>query len=159
MRLASVAFLLAAATLPASAQSFHEVVDGWTLTASSTRCYAINRDVEEYNTAPYNALTLLQGKDGATTLQVAYWPGALTAGGEVSIKLRPRNGKSQDVAGTAITDALAEATAPFDAEGLATLIARDYLDIKIGTLPLLSFRVADLPLARLAACTETLTAE
>lgn len=156
MRLVTIAFLLAAA-VPASAQSFHEVVDGWTLTSTSTRCYAVNRDGEEYNFAPFNALSLRQDKEGVTSLQIAYWPGAFTPEAEVSVKLRHRLGKTQDVSGRAISDYMVETDALFDAEGLGTLIARDYLDIKIGTLPSLTFRVVDLPLQRLAACAETLT--
>jgi hypothetical protein len=73
----------------AQAQNVEPVQVGvWTIYSTSTSCYAINRDPEEFNSSPYNGLVLRQAFGAEDILLLAhFWPKAFATGDEVILKL------------------------------------------------------------------------
>lgn len=73
----------------AQAQNLELVRAGvWTTYSTSTSCYALNRDPEEFNSSPYNGLVLRQALGAENvTLLAHFWPKAFASGDEVILKL------------------------------------------------------------------------
>jgi hypothetical protein len=74
----------------AQAQELDPVRAGvWSIFRSAARCNAINRDLEEFSSSPYNALVLTQefGDDGASVMAY-FWPKAFEDKEEVVLHLR-----------------------------------------------------------------------
>jgi hypothetical protein len=85
LRLAAIALILTA--LPASA-AFLERHAHWTVAAASqSACAAFNRPLEEFNAAPYAALSIRQRRGQPARLQVFAWPGAFKPGDKVTIRI------------------------------------------------------------------------
>ena len=80
MRLpAFLSMTMLATTTMASAQTnvFYAERGHWTVMNSSTRCYAMNRPLAEFNAAPYNALEISAWPKSAISIDVFFWPGAV----------------------------------------------------------------------------------
>jgi hypothetical protein len=79
MRILAVLGLALAAT-PAAAETnvFYAERGHWTVMNSSTRCYAWNRPAADFNAAPYNALQISVRPKSAISVDVFFWPGAVT---------------------------------------------------------------------------------
>ena len=84
-RLAAIALILA--PLPASA-AFLERHGHWIVAAASqSACAAFNRPLEEFNAAPYAALSIRQRRDQPARLQVFAWPDVFKAGQRTVIEI------------------------------------------------------------------------
>jgi len=80
--------MLAAMTTAASAQSiFHAERGHWTVMNTAKRCIALNRPAADFNAAPYNALEINAWPKSAISVDVFFWPGALTMGREYKLQL------------------------------------------------------------------------
>jgi hypothetical protein len=163
-RLAIIGGLLVAALgVPAARAASYLATEGhWTIAAlSATRCFAINRPLEEINGSPYNALWLSQKTGGGVELQVLYWPGALPTGVDVKLTLRFENGKRQTYPATAADSYLAVATSPLTDDDIAALGASALTTVSASGLPngQLFFVTTAVPAvaAKLGECVASLT--
>lgn len=59
---------------------FDARVDGWRIANLATSCLAFNRPADEFNAAPYNALSFALARDGALRFRVHFWPRAFKEG-------------------------------------------------------------------------------
>lgn len=131
--------LLLLAPLPAAAQTFvyHVQLGNWTVsTAGVDNCQAFNRNLTEFNVAPYNGLSLRQDA-GATeaTLSLSFWPGAFTPAQVVSLTFDYFGGAETEVlkgraeSNFAASDFMVTLDRPFDGEELQALAEQQYVTI------------------------------
>jgi hypothetical protein len=59
----------------------------WTVIGFSSSCAAFNRPPVEYNTSPFNSLYIKLSREGALTMQVAFWPGYVDPAGTYRLAL------------------------------------------------------------------------
>ena len=84
-RLAAIALILA--PLPASA-AFMERHGHWIVAAASqSACAAFNRPLEEFNAAPFAALSIRQRRGEPARLQVFAWPDVFKVGQRTTIEI------------------------------------------------------------------------
>ena len=78
-----------AATAAASAQTDVYYVERgyWTIMGMASRCIAVNRPVADFNAAPYNALEISAWPKSAISVDVFFWPGAVTPEREYQLQL------------------------------------------------------------------------
>jgi len=84
----TIVLMLAAlcAAAPAGAAPFMEKVGVWTIFSTGRFCTALNRDMEEFNFAPYNALSFVQAVGTPDVAPRLYaWPGAFDHGASVRL--------------------------------------------------------------------------
>jgi hypothetical protein len=86
---AFLSMTMLAATTVASAQSnfFYAERGHWTVMNSSTRCHAWNRPAADFNAAPYNGLQISAWPKSAISIDVFFWPGAVTIDREYQLQL------------------------------------------------------------------------
>ena len=72
-----LALTLAATAAGAQTNVFYAERGHWTVMNSSTRCYAMNRPLADFNAAPYNALEISAWPKSAISIDVFFWPGAV----------------------------------------------------------------------------------
>ena len=134
-----VSGLLLLAPLPAAAQAvtYHVQLGSWTVsTAGVANCQAFNRNLTEFNVAPYNGLSLRQDA-GATeaTLYLSFWPGAFTPAQVVSLTFDYFGGAESEVlkgraeSSFAESDFMVALDRPFDGDALQTLADQQYVTI------------------------------
>jgi len=75
---ALLALSMFAATMPASAQSAYYAERGhWTVYSGAAACRAINRPVQDFNYAPFDALQIVVRPGNRIGVEVFFWPGAI----------------------------------------------------------------------------------
>ena len=77
------------ATTMASAQTnvFYAERGHWTVMNLASRCIALNRPPAEFNAAPYNALEISAWPKSAISIDVFFWPGAVTMERDYELQL------------------------------------------------------------------------
>lgn len=138
------------AAAPALAAPFLEQVGRWTVFSLGRSCMAINRDVEEFNFAPYNALSFVQaaGTD-AVKPRLYAWPGAFVP--ESALRLGfglPGVNLPVSLTAKATSDFTVEADGPLPADKLEPIAKAGMLTVQVtgAAAPVkpLAFRTEDL---------------
>jgi hypothetical protein len=132
-RLAAIALALILAPLPASA-AFLERHGHWIVAAASqSACAAFNRPLEEFNAAPYAALSIRQRRGEPARLQVFAWPDVFKAGQRTTIEIG--SGLRTEVAAQAPDSYFVEATDALPDAAIAEMRAAGPVEIRVRGLP------------------------
>lgn len=155
-RLLALGVLIASgASAPAASFATH---GHWTVLPWPAACAALNRPPEEFNVAPFNALSIRQRRGAQPVLQVFAWPKVFEAGADVTIRITIDHTRIELPAKAADTY-WAESKGPLPAELLALLRGARIAEIKLtGVSDLLAFDISQLEavLASLDACVRQL---
>lgn len=153
-RVFALGFLIASAA-SALAAPFMTQHGHWTVMAGGpTACMAVNRPPEEFNVAPFNALSLRQRRGAQPVLQVFTWPDMFKPGQTVTITFTINGTRTEAPAQTA-DSYIAETKGALPAELIAMLRGARSAQIEITGFPhMLLFDVSDAEavLASLEAC-------
>ena len=126
----------------------------WTVLPYPTACAALNRPPEEFNVAPFNALSIRQRRGAHPVLQVWAWPNVFKPGQVVTITMSI-NGTRIALPAEAMDSYFAEAKGPLPTELLALLRGARVAEVELtGVSQLLLFDISQLDtvLASLDAC-------
>jgi hypothetical protein len=126
----------------------------WTVLPSVTACAALNRPPEEFNVAPFNALSIRQRRGAQPVLQVFVWPNVFKPGQAVTITMSIDSTRI-DLPAEAGDSYFAEAKGPLPADLLALLRGARVAEVKVTGVPQpLLFDISQLEavLASLDAC-------
>ena len=115
---------LALAPLAHAASMFNEKVGAWSVYSLGRWCNLVDRDLEAFNFAPYNALGFSRVVGTQETVARLYvWPGAFAPETDVTLSFTPSTGKPIFVPGRTIDTYAVEsdtAIAPPDLERIAS---------------------------------------
>ena len=153
-RLFALGFLIASAA-SALAAPFMTQHGHWTVMAGGpTACMALNRPPEEFNVAPFNALSIRQRRGAQPVLQVFTWPNVFKPSQSVTITMTVDGTRTELPAQTA-DSYIAETNSALPAELIALLRGARNAQIEITGLPhVLLFDISDVErvLGSLEAC-------
>jgi hypothetical protein len=141
--LLTLAFLSSTGIALAQGGSTFFVKDGgWTIMGSTRGCDAVNRDVTEFNVAPYNALWLTRyaGMDPQTMIRVFYWPGALEPEQAVTLHFELSNGQTFEMTAMTTEDLIADTDYRLTDENIRALDTAGHVIIRMDGKPALAFR-------------------
>lgn len=79
--------MLTAAAAQAQTNVYHAERGHWTVMNLASRCIALNRPAADFNSAPYNALQISALPKSAISIDVFFWPGAVTMDREYQLQL------------------------------------------------------------------------
>jgi hypothetical protein len=130
----------------------------WTVLSWPNACAALNRPAEEWNFAPFNALSVRQRRDAQPVLQVFLWPNALPTGQAVTIRITIGHERIE-LPAEAMSGYLAESRGPLPAALIALLPGARLAEIKLSAASeLLAFDISQLAaaLASVDACVRQL---
>lgn len=146
--LSPVLLALALTAAPASATVVFQVeTNQWTVLSLTCSCLAINRPLNEFNAAPFNALQFRATPQGETFLDVQYWPIYFVAGEAYTVKLSIDRGRPIEVpaASPPGVDFSVSSTAPLGDDVLAALGNGETLTVTVaGTPQALTFEIGEL---------------
>jgi hypothetical protein len=87
----TIALMLAMAVLGASAEAqtsvYYAERGHWVVGNSATRCWAVNRPAADFNSSPYNALQITVRPKSVISVDVFFWPGAVTMERDYQLQL------------------------------------------------------------------------
>ena len=84
---AVLAMGLAATVAQAQTNVYYAERGHWTVINLPTRCIALNRPAADFNAAPYNALEISAWPKSAISIDVFFWPGAVTMERDFELQL------------------------------------------------------------------------
>ena len=92
-----------AAITPASAEGIYYAERGhWTVYSGAAACRALNRPVEDFNFAPFDALQIVVRPGSRIGVEVFFWPGAIDPGADNDLALGFGGGASLLLPATAM---------------------------------------------------------
>ena len=124
------------------------------MAAGPTACAAVNRPIEEFNAAPFNALSIRQRRGAKPVLQVFTWPDMFKPGQAVTVAITI-NGTRTELPAQTADSYIAETKGTLPAELIALLRGARNAQIEItGVAHMLLFDVSDVEavLGSLEAC-------
>lgn len=150
---------VAALVLPPSARAaapFQETVGAWSVYSLGRRCTMLNRDLEVFNIAPYNALGFTRFVGTQDTIPQLYvWPGAFAHDKAVTVSFTPPTGKPVFMKARTIDSFAVDAADPLSPADLERLAAPGLLIARVSDVKQnLAFRTDGLKdaLESLARC-------